>query len=83
MLLPLISFTAFVWDGIYLGATATKAYLNSTLLAALVFFALYYGLRNTLGNHALLLSQLAFFGIRGIMQTIYYKTAILERFFKT
>jgi hypothetical protein len=35
-----------------------------------------------MGNHALLLSQLTFIGIRGIMLTIYYKTAILERFLK-
>lgn len=82
MLLPLVSFTAFVWDGIYLGATATREYLISTLMAAVIFFVLYYGLRNTIGNHALLLSQLSFFAIRGIIQTFYYKTAILERFFK-
>ena len=51
-------------------------------LATIVFFLIYYFLRNPFGNHALLLAQLSFFGIRGIVQTIYYKTAILERFFK-
>ncbi|MGD2033660.1 MAG: MATE family efflux transporter [Bacteroidales bacterium] len=82
MFLPVISFSAFVWDGIYLGATAAKEQRNATLIAAVIFFSIYFFLRNTLGNHALLLAQLTFFGIRGIVQTIYYKTAILERFFK-
>jgi len=82
MFLPVISVAAFVWDGIYLGATAAKEQRNATLVATIVFFLIYYFLRSAIGNHALLLAQLSFFGIRGIVQTIYYKTAILERFFK-
>ncbi len=81
MFLPLISFTAFVWDGIYLGATAAREQRNATLIAALLFLVLFYSLRNIIGNHALLLAQLTFFAVRGIIQTIYYKTAILGRFF--
>lgn len=82
MFLPIISVTAFVWDGIYLGATAAKEQRNATLIASILFFLIYYSLRDAIGNHALLFAQLSFFGIRGIVQTIYYKTAILERFFK-
>jgi hypothetical protein len=33
-------------------------------------------------DHAPSDRQLSFFGIRGIMQTIYYKSAILDRFLK-
>lgn len=82
MFLPLISITAFIWDGIYLGATAAREQRNATLLAALVFLAVFYGLRNSIGNHALLMAQLSFFAIRGVIQTFYYKTAILGRFFE-
>lgn len=81
MFLPLISFTAFVWDGIYLGATAAKEQRNATLIAALVFLLLFFVLREQMGNHALLLAQLSFFALRGIIQTFYYKSAILDRFF--
>ena len=82
MLLPVVSFTAFVWDGIYLGATATREQRNATLFAAAVFFLIYFGLRESLGNHALLIGQLVFFALRGILQTVYYKGAIVERYFK-
>jgi MATE family multidrug resistance protein len=83
MLLPLISFTAFVWDGIYLGATAAKEQRNATLISAVVFFTIFFTFKGSLGNHALLIAQLCFFALRGIIQTIYYKSAILDRFFKT
>jgi MATE family multidrug resistance protein len=82
VLLPLISFTAFVWDGIYLGATAAKEQRNATLISAILFFTIFYIFKGRLGNHALLAAQLCFFALRGFIQTIYYKSAILERFFK-
>jgi multidrug resistance protein, MATE family len=83
MILPLISFTAFVWDGIYLGATAAAEQRNATLISAIVFFTIFFTFKGSLGNHALLIAQLCFFALRGIIQTIYYKSAILDRFFKT
>ncbi len=82
MILPIISFTAFVWDGIYLGATAAKEQRNATLVSAIVFFTIFFTFRARLGNHALLIAQLSFFGLRGFLQTMYYKSAILDRFFK-
>ncbi len=79
ILLPGISFVAFIWDGIYLGATSVKVYRNSTLVAAVCFFVLYYSLHSYYGNHSLLMAQLLFFGIRGFIQTVYYKPAILSK----
>ena len=79
ILLPAFSFVAFIWDGIYLGATSVKVYRNSTLVAALLFFTVYYCLYNGIGNHSLLLAQLIFFGARGIIQTIFYKKAIITK----
>lgn len=81
MFLPLISFTAFVWDGIYLGATAAKEQRNATLISALLFLILFFSFRERIGNHALLLAQLSFFALRGIIQSFYYKSAILDRYF--
>ena len=77
--IPLISITAFIWDGIYLGATSSQHLRNATLLGAVVFFSVYYGLQNNWGNHALLFAQFTFFGVRGIYQTITYKKAIFDR----
>ena len=39
LLMPAIGCPAFVWDGIFIGATASKHLRNSTLLCAIGFFA--------------------------------------------
>ena len=44
LLMPLIGCPAFVWDGIYIGATASKDLRNSTLLCAVGFFAVWFAL---------------------------------------
>ena len=43
LLMPLIGVPAFIWDGIFTGATATSAMRNSTLLCAVGFFAVWFG----------------------------------------
>ena len=77
--IPLVSIITFVWDGVYLGATATVEQRNATILAAVLFFLCYKLLDNKLENHALLLAQLIFFGTRGLVQSIRYKPAILNK----
>ena len=42
MWLPLVACTAFVWDGIYLGATATREYRNATLVAVITSYSIHY-----------------------------------------
>lgn len=42
LLMPLIGCPAFIWDGIYIGATAGKDLRNSTLLCAGGFFAMWF-----------------------------------------
>ena len=42
LLMPLVGCPAFVWDGIFIGATAGKHLRNSTLLCALGFFAVWF-----------------------------------------
>jgi multidrug resistance protein, MATE family len=77
--IPLVSIITFVWDGVFLGATATAEQRNATLVSAALFFVIYQLLDNTLENHALLFAQLVFFGARGILLTIYYKPAIINK----
>lgn len=67
--IPAAGIAAFIWDGIFIGATATRGMLLSMATAAACFFILYYGLRATLGNHALWLAFLAYLMVRGAMQT--------------
>lgn len=42
LLMPLIGCAAFVWDGVYIGATASRDLRNATLLCAVGFFAVWF-----------------------------------------
>ena len=42
LLMPLIGCPAFIWDGIFIGATASKDLRNSTLLCAVGFFTVWF-----------------------------------------
>lgn len=71
--IPVAGIAAFIWDGIFIGATATRGMLLSMAIAAICFFALYYGLRPVLGNHALWLAFLTYLFMRGVVQTLLSK----------
>ena len=42
LMMPLVGCAAFTWDGIYIGATASRKMRNSMLWATLSFFVVYY-----------------------------------------
>lgn len=42
LMMPLVGCAAFTWDGIYIGATASRKMRNSMLWATLSFFMVYY-----------------------------------------
>ncbi len=66
-LLPLASIAAFIYDGVYIGVTASKAMRNTMIVASLlVFLPTYYLLAGTLGNHALWLALEMFMVARGL-----------------
>ena len=49
---PVINVTAYIWDGIFLGATASKALRNSVVVSTLLFLTALY-LLMPFGNHGL------------------------------
>ena len=67
VLIPLAGFMAFVYDGVFIGATMTRHMLLSTLLSAAVFFITYALLSSTLHNHALWLAFILFLLTRGLV----------------
>ncbi len=71
-LIPLAGFAAFLWDGIFIGGTYAKGLLWSMLLAAALFFTLYYALHSTMGVSALWLAFNVYLFARGMMQTLLY-----------
>ncbi len=71
-LIPIATFAAFIWDGIYIGATASAPMRNTLLVATiLIFLPAYYLLNGSLENHALWLSMMLFMITRGIMLTLF------------
>lgn len=67
VLVPILSFAAFIWDGIYVGATASRAMRNSMLIiTTLIFLPSWYFLTPWLGNHGLWLAILLFMAARAV-----------------
>jgi MATE family multidrug resistance protein len=69
VVLPLISFAAYVWDGVFIGMTATKSMRDSVFIASCLFIGLYYLLREWNFILALWGSFMLFFLFRGLLQT--------------
>ena len=63
--IPLCGFSAFLWDGIFIGATATRQMLYSMLVASATFFIIYYLFYRSMGNHALWMAFLGYLSLRG------------------
>ena len=70
--IPFAGMAAFVWDGVYIGITATRRMLWSSVLSSLVFFGVWRALFTFWGNHALWLAFILYLMARGILQTWYY-----------
>lgn len=70
--IPLCGFGAFVWDGVYIGATLTRRLLLSMAGATAVFFTLQWTLYPAMGNHALWLAFASYLAARGVLQTALY-----------
>jgi multidrug resistance protein, MATE family len=67
--IPFCGMAAFVWDGVFIGVTATRGMLLSSAIAAISFFLVYALLHTTLQNHALWLAFLVFLAMRGGVQS--------------
>jgi len=68
-LLPLLSFAAFIYDGIFIGMTAVRAMRNAVVASMILYLLGYYLLRSFLPlSQALWISFMAFFSFRGVLQ---------------
>lgn len=80
ILVPLASFSSFIWDGVYIGATASAAMRNALLGATfLVFAPVYYFLNPHWENHALWLAMVLFMFARGAIQTLLFRRSVFPR----
>ena len=70
--IPLCGMAAFIWDGVFIGITATRGMLLSSAIASVLFFVVYLVLRPMLHNHALWIAFLTYLAMRGLVQTVLY-----------
>ncbi len=71
-LFPVIAMASYIWDGIFVGLTASKAMLWSMLFSFLLFNASSYFMIDWFGNDGLWMMLLLFLASRGIIQSIQY-----------
>ena len=80
VMVPMVSYTAFLWDGIYIGATAGKEMRNAMLISTLVvFFPAYFLASKFIGNHGLWFAFILFMLARGITMQVLSKKAVYSK----
>ena len=87
--IPVCGFAAFLFDGIYVGATASRTMLGSMVVATAFFFIVYYlGKSLFLGgvedhgrmwNNILWASFMVYLLLRGLMQALFLKKSIYNQ----
>lgn len=80
VLIPLTGFAAFLWDGIFIGATASKEMRNAMIFSSITFFVCYYIATPLWGNNGLWLSFILYLVVRGLTQTVWSKKALFRSF---
>ena len=81
--IPFAGFAAFLWDGILIGATATRFMLWAMLVASGSFFVIYYCFSGATNNHTLWLAFLVYLALRGIMQTIWSRRVFTLKYLQS
>ena len=78
LVIPVCGFAAFLFDGIFIGATATRTMRNAMFIATAAFFAVYYGLKAYTGavddehtwNNVLWIAFMIYLLLRGLLQAL-------------
>ncbi len=79
VLVPFTGFAAFIYDGIYIGATASDAMRNTMFISTTAFFVLYYILRGPLGNDGLWIAFLLFLTLRGVVMFLMQRKHVMGK----
>lgn len=76
LLVPVCGIQTFVWDGVFIGVTATRLLLLAMAVGTAVFFASYLTLFPLLGNDGLWISFLLYLLGRGVTETFCRRKAL-------
>ncbi len=76
---PVVNSFCYIWDGIYIGATASVEMRNTMLLAVIIFFPVFYIARYFMGNHGIWLAFTLFMILRGLTMTVTANKALYKK----
>jgi len=79
VLMPILSFASYIWDGVYIGTTASKLMKYTMIASTIVFFTIYYSFHTNMQNNALWLAIIVFSFMRSFLQFIFYKRAVYKK----
>lgn len=72
VLLPVFGTPCYIWDGVFIGLTASRSMRNSMIAALAVYLLSWWMLSGPLGNHGLWLALLIFLAARGAFQHLLF-----------
>lgn len=79
-LIPAFTFGAFIWDGIFIGVTASSSMRNAMLISTfLIFVPSYFILHHFFGNHGLWAAFMIFMVARFVTLSLYANKAIYRK----
>lgn len=70
---PILSSPCYIWDGIFVGLTASKSMRNAMFISFVIYLALVYGLKPLYGNYGLWMALMLFMLVRGLVQWGFFK----------
>ena len=77
--IPLFAFVSYIWDGIYIGLTASRTMRNAMFISLVLYLGSFYiGAQYLDAINNLWISLLIFLSARGVIQYLYYKKYGLE-----
>lgn len=79
LVVPVAGFSAFLFDGIYVGAIASKSMRNVIVAATAAFFLAYFPLYRFLGNDGLWIAFLLFLVFRGGLMWLNMNKAVIKQ----
>ena len=87
LIVPVCGFSAFLFDGIFVGATASRTMRNTMFVASVTFFAVYFGGKTiwdtsqspTLANNILWAAFMVYLTMRGLLQAAFLHKSIFSQ----
>lgn len=72
-IISVVGAAAFIWDGIFIGATLVVQMFICMSVSTLSFFVVFFVLKNQYPAHAIWAAMASYMFVRGVMQWIFYE----------